>query len=146
APAWAQSLAATGSSGVWKLVAAMPEITDDVIPSATVGNLMLLRSQALQYGRNSLQITVLCRCPAEQRAALEADWSLGDAGVAVAELGPAVSHAGETALLTPDGQLARTWEGALAPVSLGLALRTALGIPRFAGLPAPRSFESSHVP
>lgn len=146
APESARSLAAPGSSGAWNLVAAMPEMTSDVIPSAAVGKLMLLRSQALQYGRGSLQITVLCRCPAEQRAALEADWKLGEAGIAVADLATDVPYVEETALRNPDGQIAKRWEGALAPVSLGLALRTVLGIPRFAGLEAPRSFESSHVP
>jgi len=146
APAWARSLAASGSRGAWKLVAAIPEITGDVIPSAAVGKLMLLRSQALQYGRNSLQITVLCRCPAEQRAALEADWRLGEDGIAVAELVTDVPYFAETALLNPDGQLSKRWGGVLEPVGLGLALRTALGIPRFAGMPAPRSLESPHVP
>ena len=146
APSWAIALAAAGKTGTWRLVAAIPATMGDGLPRAAAGALTLLRSQALQYSRESLQVIVACRCNAGQRAALEADWRLADAGITLVELADDSPQPGAVALLTPDLHLAGSWHGSLTPVGLGLALRASLGTPRFAGLPAAQLSESVHVP
>jgi hypothetical protein len=143
-PSWAKVAAALDdSSRGWKLVVAVPELEEHPLPRSTAGQLMLLRSQAWQYGGAPLQIILACPCRKEDREALEMDWEFAAAGIRLSDL-PASSPTIQTSILfTPSGQAANVWTGALSPSTVGMVLRQALGIPRFAGLPPSHGREDS---
>jgi hypothetical protein len=133
-PAWARSLATVSEKHDWKLLVAMPEITGDDIPRSAVGQLMLLRSQSLQFRGAGLQITVACRCIEAQRKQLDAAWQLADDGIAIATTQD-LPKSQSAVLINPQNTARQVWGAPLTPVDLGMALRKALGTPQFTGMP-----------
>ena len=137
-PQWAKAVAGPDRSQVWRLIVALPETNGSALPRSVVGQLALLRSQAWQYGKESVEIVAACRCGDEDRKAIETDWELANAGVTLTTLGIASPNVEAAVLIDRGGKVAKSWEGPLTPTDLGLVLRRALGTPHFAGLPTGR--------
>jgi hypothetical protein len=114
----------------------MPEVKSEVLSRDVVGQLMLLRSQALQFRKAGLWVTLACACSEEQRKQIGSDGELGADGIAVVALGPEGPPSQTTLLINAQGEVRQVWQGALTPIGLGMALRRELGGPQFAGLPA----------
>ncbi len=134
-PEWARSTAPKPDKRGWRLLVAMPETGDDVVARDAVGQLMLLRSQAMQFRNAGLEVTVACRCTEQRIKQLDSDWQLAEDGVHLATW-PSEAPSSQTAvLINPRGAVEETWQGALTPIGLGEALRRVLGDPKFSGLP-----------
>lgn len=134
-PGWALDRTPHSHSSDWQLIVTMPEIKGADIPRPAVGQLMLLRSQSLQFRKAGLRVTVACPCAKEQIDQLKADWQLADSGITVMNAAKDSPASQTTVLIDPQGGVRKTWQGALTPIDLGMALRQALGNPQFAGLP-----------
>jgi Right handed beta helix region len=135
-PEWAKQIAAESSPNQWQLIAVLPGMSSSNPPRSMVGQLMLLRSQALQFRGKGLQVTIACHCSEQDRAQLEADWQLVADGVRIVQLpGPSPSVQ-STILLARGRELHCEWEGLLKPSVIGPALRQVLGTPSFGSLPA----------
>jgi hypothetical protein len=135
-PEWAGSVASGGAKQGWQLLVAMPEVKSEVLSRDVVGQLMLLRSQALQFQKAGLRVTLACGCSEEQRKQISSDRELEADGIAVAALGSDGPPSQTTLLINAQGEVRQMWQGALTPIGLGMALRRELGGPQFAGLPA----------
>ena len=131
---WAASL--RGSSGQpthasgWQLYDLLPGERD-----ARDRELVILKSQSLQYRDAGLRVTAVCACNAAQLLQLDQDWQLSADGI---ELLMAIKFpsGARVALVSPRGVAVREWDSSPPLTDLALALRQFVGPPVFAGLPA----------
>jgi hypothetical protein len=135
-PEWAESIIAGASPNQWQLIVASPEMTGSNLPRSIVGQLMLLRSQSLQFRGKGLLVTIACHCSERDRAQVEADWQLAADGVGIVTLPDPSPTMQATLLIDPRRDLHYEWDGLLKSAVIGPRLRQALGMPFFGGLPS----------
>jgi hypothetical protein len=125
-----------GPQGSWKLESVLPFSLDPrgMVGDAALRQLVTLKSLGRQYGPQGLTVTVRLISPDAQifqsgafRNAL-ADLDLD--GITV--LQAAVTGREHTTLSTAADTIAGQWDGFAGPVTLGLALRCAIGMPDYA--------------
>jgi hypothetical protein len=135
-PEWAERIIGGASQNQWQLIVALPEMSGSNLARATVGQLMLLRSQSLQFRGKGLLVTIACHCSELDRARMEADWQLAADGVRIVTLPDPSPAMQSTLLIDPRRDLYYEWDGLLKPAVIGPTLRQALGMPFFGGLPS----------
>jgi hypothetical protein len=123
-------------AGIWKLNCTLPVSLDarGLLSGESLGEIVVLRSQARQYFASRLEVSLNLTSPAAQlldspafRNAV-ADLDLGDLTVThtVAASGSQIT------LLSPGGAAVAEWTAPVGAVALGRALRTSLGEPYYA--------------
>ena len=122
-----------GSQGSWKLESVLPFSLDTrgMVSNATLRQLVTLKSLGQQYAPQGLKVTVRLISPDAQifqsGAFRNALTDLDLDGITV--LPAAVTGREHTTLSTAAGTIAGQWDGFAGPVTLGLALRRAIGEP-----------------
>jgi hypothetical protein len=125
-----------GSQGGWLLESVLPFSLDarGMVSDAALRQLVTLKSLGQQYRPQGLKVTVRLISPDAQifqsEAFRNALTDLNLDGITVLQAsGTSQEH---TTLSTPGGKIADQWDGFAGPVSLGLALRRAMGEPVYA--------------
>lgn len=128
------------SPKAWQLTCALPVSLDanELMDDAALRQIVVLKSLSQQYRAQGLHVTLrmiaadaqLFKTPAFRNALLD----LALNGIAVEQRADGGSQ--QTTLSKPDGTIAHQWDGFTGPVSLGLALRQALGEPIYAQMGA----------
>jgi hypothetical protein len=127
--------AQVGSQGSWTLESVLPFSLDarGMVSDAARRQLVTLKSLGQQYGPQGLKVTVLLISPDAQifqsGAFRNALTDLDLDGITVLH---AVTGREHTTLSTAAGTIAGQWDGFAGPVTLGLALRCAIGEPIYA--------------
>jgi hypothetical protein len=110
---------------------------------ASRGQVAFLTSVHEQFRPSGLQVVIMAELPLESQAArnLAYDWNLRDIPVLV-DNGSALRDCGlarvpSMILVSPEKKIVWHTDGAVSPGELGLALRSALGEPRYAQMGAP---------
>jgi hypothetical protein len=121
---------------VWRLESVLPVSIDvrGMINDAALRQLVILKSLGQQYRPQGLKVTVRLISPDAQifqsEAFRNAVIDLDLDGITVLQ-SSGTSHE-HTTLSTPGGNITGQWDGFVGPVSLGLALRRAMGEPVYA--------------
>lgn len=119
----------------WRLYTELPGAvgTDGLPNNDAMRQLVILRSLATQYRASGLEVTLLFTHPNRGLKNMVADMDLKEMDITV-ETPDAHSHVLRTILVSADGNVIGEWHGFTGPVTLGLALRKALGEPVFSQL------------
>jgi hypothetical protein len=97
--------------------------------------LVMLKSQSLQFRDAGLRVVATCRCDAAEARQLSDDWHLAEDGVLLT--GDSSQSTPQSAMvLTVDGVALRTWTDIPTIPGLGLALRQLMGEPVFGRMPS----------
>jgi len=114
------------------------------VDGASRGQVALLTSADEQFHPSGLQVVVMAEPPLASQTArnLAYDWNLRDVPLLVDDDRSALEACGlarfpSMVLISPEKNIVWRNEGAVSPGELGLALRSALGEPRYAQMRAP---------
>lgn len=128
------------SSG-WTIVSEIPAAIDKegLLDSASLRPLAVLKNQFLQFRANGLHLVItlgLLQGGAEE-SVQNAIRDLSMSGVEISTRAASDSLHARMRLLSPGGSVANEWKDITGPTEIGLALRKALGSPRYSQLRSP---------
>jgi hypothetical protein len=109
--------------------------TDGLLASGARAQLMVLRSQAAQYGPAAMVVTAHLRTPTGASAEDAISNALLDLDANSIQFDRDAKQPGLIQLLEADGSLIHSWQGFQNAATLGLAVRAQLGVPRYAEMP-----------
>jgi hypothetical protein len=136
APAKKYAVSARGTvpSG-WTVVSEIPASIDasGLLDTASAGQLMVLKNLYTQYHPSGLRMTVTLHLKhsGEDESVQNVIQDLGMNDVNASVLTGGVSARPRTRLISPDGSIRGEWHDFVGPAEIGLAARSALGVPLY---------------
>lgn len=127
---------ANSSSG-WTIVSEIPvALEQGLLDSASLRQLVVLKNQFLQFRANGLHLVITLGLPqgGAEESVQNAICDLSMRGVEISMRAISDSSHARTRLLSPAGSVANEWKDFAGPTEIGLALRKALGSPRYSQL------------